>query len=426
MTPRGSGDGYGRPRVGLFGLLGAGNIGNDGSLEAVLAYLDARHPDAALSCLCSGPDQVLASYGIPSRHLHWYDTRGRHGSRPRLAAMKAIGKFLDAFRTLRWIRRQDVVIVPGAGVLETTQPLRPWGFPYALLLLCASGAVTGTKVALVNVGANVIRQPSTRLVATTAARLAYYRSFRDENSRQALATMGVDTSTDDIYPDLVFALPVPQPPTSQPPGEHCATTVGVGVMAFHGSNDDRRRAEALHESYVAAMKKFVRKLIETGRRVRLFIGDQLDDVVVRDIIADVRGHHPELTDSCLHAEPISSLRALMREMSAVDLIVATRYHNVVCGLKLAKPTISISYSAKSDHVMASMGQERFCQSAHEVDVDLLLEQVAILEQHTPELLAVLAERTAANIDQLERQYDVLSGALFGASDRESAAAGRLA
>lgn len=33
-------------RVGVFGLLGSGNLGNDGSLEAVLGYLRTEHPDA--------------------------------------------------------------------------------------------------------------------------------------------------------------------------------------------------------------------------------------------------------------------------------------------------------------------------------------------------------------------------------------------
>lgn len=36
------------PRVGLFGLLGSGNVGNDASLDAVLGYLKAYHPDAVL------------------------------------------------------------------------------------------------------------------------------------------------------------------------------------------------------------------------------------------------------------------------------------------------------------------------------------------------------------------------------------------
>ena len=42
------------PRVGLFGNLGSGNIGNDASMEAVLAYLEADHPDAIIDAMCAG------------------------------------------------------------------------------------------------------------------------------------------------------------------------------------------------------------------------------------------------------------------------------------------------------------------------------------------------------------------------------------
>jgi polysaccharide pyruvyl transferase WcaK-like protein len=63
------------PRVGLVGLLGQGNLGNDGSLEAVLAYLDAEHPDAILDFLCTGTDQMMARYGVPETRLRWYNTQ---------------------------------------------------------------------------------------------------------------------------------------------------------------------------------------------------------------------------------------------------------------------------------------------------------------------------------------------------------------
>ena len=52
------------PRVGLFGLLGSGNIGNDASLDAVLGYLRSYHPDAVLDAMCMGPDQIRTRYGI--------------------------------------------------------------------------------------------------------------------------------------------------------------------------------------------------------------------------------------------------------------------------------------------------------------------------------------------------------------------------
>ena len=47
------------PRVGFFGLLGSGNLGNDGSLDAFLAYLHKEYPDAEVDFLCAGPDQIV-------------------------------------------------------------------------------------------------------------------------------------------------------------------------------------------------------------------------------------------------------------------------------------------------------------------------------------------------------------------------------
>ena len=57
------------PRVGLYGLLGASNIGNDASMEAILRYLQADHPDAIVDAMCPGPDQVHREYGIEASPL---------------------------------------------------------------------------------------------------------------------------------------------------------------------------------------------------------------------------------------------------------------------------------------------------------------------------------------------------------------------
>ena len=196
-------------RVGVFGLLGSGNLGNDGSLEAVLGYLRAEHPEAVVDALCGGPEVVTARYGIPATRLHWYRGEYRTASRAGAIAAKGLGKLVDAVRTAAWVRRHDVVIVPGMGVLEATLPLRPWGFPYSLFLLCASGRLSGTRVALVGVGAAAIGNRPTRALVRWSARLAAYRSYRDALSRDAMRAMGVDTARDEVYPDLAFALPTP-------------------------------------------------------------------------------------------------------------------------------------------------------------------------------------------------------------------------
>ncbi|WP_326772258.1 polysaccharide pyruvyl transferase family protein [Streptomyces sp. NBC_01445] len=392
-------------RVGIFGLLGSGNLGNDGSLEAVLGYLRAEHPEAVVDALCGGPEAVATRFGIRATRLHWYRGEYRTASRAGAIVAKGLGKLVDAVRTAAWVRRHDVVIVPGMGVLEATLPLRPWGFPYALFLLCASGRLFGTRVALVSVGAAPIGNPPTRALVRWSARLAAYRSYRDTPSRDSMRAMGVDTTRDEVYPDLTFSLPTLR--TSVPSG--LPGPVGVGVMDFHGGNDDRARAEEIHRRYLDGTIGFVRALVEEGRPVRLLSGDEVDTPVVAAILDAVDS--PLVTNA-----EAASLADLMKEMAAVDTVVATRYHNLICALKVGTPTLALTYAAKSDALMAQMGLGTYCHPAREVDADRLLEQFRALEQRSAELRRTLTERNLVAVQQLEYQFSALDSALFPAAD----------
>ncbi|MFE4049442.1 polysaccharide pyruvyl transferase family protein [Streptomyces sp. YIM B13518] len=394
------------PRVGVFGLLGSGNLGNDGSLEAVLGYLRAAHPGAVVDALCGGPEVVTARYGIPATRLHWYRGEYRTASRAGAIAGKGLGKLVDAVRTAAWVRRHDVVIVPGMGVLEATLPLRPWGFPYALFLLCASGRLLGTKVALVGVGAAPIGSRPTRALVRWSARLAAHRSYRDALSRDAMRAMGVDITRDEVHPDLAFALPAP--PAHPSPGLVC-----VGVMDFHGGDDDRARAEEIHRRYLDGVTRFVRALVQEGRPVRLLTGDACDAAVVGAILDAVDS--PLVT-----ASQAASLADLMRETAAADAVVATRYHNLVCALKAGTPTLALSYAAKSDALMTRMGLDAYCHPAREVDADRLLEQFRALEERSAGLRRTLTERNRLTTEQLDRQFTALTAALFPATDHTHA------
>ncbi|MGW4895520.1 polysaccharide pyruvyl transferase family protein [Kitasatospora sp. NPDC004240] len=391
-------------RVGVFGLLGSGNLGNDGSLEALLGYLRREHPEAVVDALCGGPEAVTARFRIPATRLHWNRAEYRTASRAGAIAAKGLGKLVDAVRTAAWVRRHDVVIVPGMGVLEATLPLRPWGFPYALFLLCASGRLLRTRVALVSVGAAWIRDRPTRALVRRSARLAAYRSYRDAPSRDAMRAMGVDTGRDQVYPDLAFSLPAPPAgPPSGAPG-----TVCVGVMDFHGGNDDRARAEEIHRRYLDGTIRFVRALVEEGRPVRLLTGDACDASVVTAVLDAVDS--PLVTA----AEP-ASLADLMTETAAADSVVAVRYHNLICALKTGTPVLALCYAAKSEALMADMGLGEFCHPAREVDADRLLERFRELEKRSAELRRTLAERNLAAARRLEHQFAALTAALFPAA-----------
>jgi polysaccharide pyruvyl transferase WcaK-like protein len=412
-------------RVGVFGILGSGNIGNDASLESILAFLRSSYPGAVVDAMCSDPEPVRARHGLAAIPVNWYQqVSGKRLARSRTAgALKAAGKLVDVFRTMAWVGRHDVVIVPGMGVLEATLPLRAMGFPYALFLACAAGRFRGTLVALVCIGADTVTRPLTRGLLEGAARMAGYRSYRDNHSLTVMRQRGVGGPRDRVFADLAFALPLPPPGTAEP------LTVGVGVMDYHGSDDDRDRGEEIYRGYLDAIIGFVRWLLDTGRTVRLFVGDAngSDDAAVSAILAAVRADAGALPDGRLSAEPVTTMADLARAMGPVGAVVATRYHNVICALMLGKPTISVGYSPKFDAVMADAGLGDCCLSALDVDATVLIKKFEELEGQAEAARAGIARGNQLQAQRLAEQFrelsDEISGRLAG-RPAASPAAGR--
>ncbi|MFF0340492.1 polysaccharide pyruvyl transferase family protein [Kribbella sp. NPDC004875] len=406
------------PRIAFFGLLGSGNLGNHGSFDAMLAYVRSRHPEAGISCICAGPEEIERQYGIPSVAITWFQEHGPGRSRIETVIRKTFGKVADLGRMPRLVRKYDIIIVPGMGVLETTMEVRPWGWPYALFLMVLCARLAGVRTALVNVGANAARERSLRLLYTWTARLASYRSYRDEYSRDAMRAMGLDTSRDPrqdkVYPDLAFALPKPPVPEADESAPRTVRTVGLGVMAYRGTNADRDRSEDIYATYTAKIVEFARWLVDEGYRIRLVTGDPSDQTVVDAVYDDLRKSRPDLVDERFFNEPAETLGGLLEQLAGVDLVVASRYHNVVSALMLSKPTISISYGTKSDSLMEDMRLAEFRQPIQGLDVDRLIDQFRALESRAASVVPAMRARNAEYVAALEAQYDVLSAALFGA------------
>ena len=252
-----------------------------------------------------------------------------------------------------------------------------------MFLLSASGRLFRTKVAMVSVGAGAVNQPVTRWLFNTAARLAFYRSYREPGAREAMRQRGLDVSRDQRLPGpgvrapgTVQVIPVDE------------QTVAVGVMAYHGTNDEREQADEIYARYVDGMKRFVRWLVDNGRRVgsahrrhqRLRWPRGAGDTGRR---AGKSG--PISIRPVSWPQPVTTYADVMQALLPVGSVVAIRYHNVLCALKLCKPTIGISYSPKHDALMAEMGLPEFCMAVNALDVSELIKLFTELESRSAEL-----------------------------------------
>lgn len=399
-----------RLRIGIFGLFGTGNSGNEASLDAILAGLKEKYPDALVDSMSSGFRQLPVKHGIEAIPLSWYEY-SEQSPGPAKIVLKVFGKLIDPLRIFLWVGRHDAIIVPGMGVLEDTTPVNSYGFPLAMFLLALAGRICQVKVALVSIGASVVKKPATRFLFAKCAAMAAYRSYRDDYSRNALHQAGVDTSADNVYPDLAFSLSTPDFDPGDP------FLVAVGVMDYSGGNDDRDKSSDLHSVYLDRMTEFVRWLLVNNYHVRFFGGDELwDHSVAEEISNRIQCQCPDIDVSARAvARKYDSYADLLYDLNQAGTVVATRYHNVIGALKLCKPTIAVGYARKFIPLMEGMGLSEFVQFADTLDVNQLIVQFQKIQARRAQLVPDLAARNAENAELLGRQSAILDEFLFGVS-----------
>lgn len=380
-------------RVALYGYLGSGNLGNDASFETVLTWLRSEHPDVDVRCITIAPGEVVAKYGVPSAPLAWRSS-GQGGSRMTVASRKLLGRLLDVPRTYTLTGTVDAVIVPGMGVLEETLGVRPWGLPLWLFLTVAACKLRNRRFVLLDVGAEWAANPITRRLYVATVRLATHVSYRDDASAAAMARAGA-REPETVAPDLAFAHPAPKVAKPEP------GRLVVGVMAYYGPGDDPVRGADVRRKYVATMADALAKLAGEGTHIVLVGGDKADVDVARDVRAAVLTSCPGLSENALLVRELTTFAELTEEMMRAEVIIASRFHNLICALRLARPTVSVGYAGKNRHLMQAMGLDGYCQDIEHVDASQLVVQVRDARRYGDALAARIRLCTSNYADEVK-------------------------
>ena len=224
-----------RSQIALFGHFGAGNLGNESTLMAMLENLQRLLPEADVRCICSIPDVVSADYGIAAVPMV---SPGAVRWRPRSRFLRALKKLLVGIpnEISRWmeadraLRDMDLLIVVGTGLLTNAFSLFGWG-PYSIFKWSLLARMRGCRVLFVSVGAGPVNRFSGRLLVKTALSLATFRSYRDQATRRYLAGIGFSRPEDPVFPDIAFSLSTELLPRGD---SHSADrrVVGLGIMEF--------------------------------------------------------------------------------------------------------------------------------------------------------------------------------------------------
>jgi polysaccharide pyruvyl transferase WcaK-like protein len=398
-----------RLKIAFFGHFDSSNFGNESTLQAILYHLRCFHPDAEVTCISTGHEATVATHHIEAIPLA--ETFGKWRLRnPFLRAARkiCIGIPRELYswpKYLMRLRRMDMLIIPGTGLLTDAYGLLGWG-PYNMFKWSLIAKICRCKLLFVSVGAGPIYGTLGRCFVRSALSLADFRSYRDKSTMQYLKGIGFRADNDRVYPDLVFSLPEASVP-NQDTKKSRRSVVGLGLMEYAGKYSVSRPSNEIYLAYLENLVTVVKWLLAHEYDVRLLSGD-LGDMHARQEFRDLLRERLSVRDEGrIIDEPVLSVENLLSQIAATDIVVATRFHNVLLALLCNKPVISISFHHKCESLMNAMGLSGYCLDINELKADRLIEKFCDLEANADKLKPLIRQKVTEFRKALDEQYKVI-------------------
>lgn len=394
----------------FFGPFGSPNFGNEITLQTILHHLRRWLPEAKVTCVCTGPEalrgtQKIETVPISRIFVNAWKPRARLA---RLLRRVFIGlpselfRWLDAFKTLKGA---DMLIIPGTGLLTDAYGLYGWG-PYNLFKWCLVAKLRGSKVLFVSVGAGPIYSALGRYFVKSALSMADFRSYRDDASMAYLRGIGFPANSDRVYPDLVFSLPGIT--ISHDDKKRAGRPiVGLGVMGYAGKYSVEKPNNRIYLEYLHNLVAFAGWLLSHDYDIRLLIGEVSDTSVSKEFKSLLKASFGGYDEERIIDQPALSVEQLLPQFAATDIVVATRFHNVLLALVLNKPIIAISFHHKCSSLMSDMGLAEYCHDINRMNAGRLIEQFQDVKRNAEKLKPAIRQRVEQSRQALDEQYNLI-------------------
>jgi polysaccharide pyruvyl transferase WcaK-like protein len=399
-----------RKKIAFFGNFDSSNFGNEGTLQTILYQLRRFHPDAEVVCISTGPEATVSTHQIEAipiteRLVKFWSPKNPTLRVVRKACIGVPGEFLRWAQSFLRLKHVDMLIVPGTGLLTDACGL--WGAaqPYSVFKWSLMAKLCNCKLVFVSVGAGPIYGTLGRTFVKLALSLADFRSYRDQSTMQYLESIGFRKDKDQVNPDLVFSFPEASIPTQDPKKNR--KCVGLGLMDYVGRYSVSNPTNETYVLYLENLARVVMWLLAHEYDVRLLSGD-LGDVHVREELKELLRERLSMHDQRrIIDEPVLSVENLLAQIAATDVIVATRFHNVLFAFLCNKPVISISFHHKCESLMSAMELSEYCLDINDLKANRLIEAFCDLEANASKVKLKIKDKVDEFRAMLDEQYKLI-------------------
>lgn len=433
-------------RIGIFGHYGNRNLGDESIIEAVIANLRERLPDAELVCLSINPADSRDRHQVeafPIRYRPDYPEAGitrasghataqaatppspatAAGWKARLRKMPVTGLLIrviararDTAATLarerRFLRQArarvsslDLLLITGSNQFLDNFG-GPWGFPYTLLKWTLLAKRTGARVAYISVGAGPLTHPLSFFMIRQALKRADFVSFRDQGSLDLIRRhTGIEGP---VFPDLAHSLAARYPYTRSTSGRSCLR-VAVNPMPVYDARYWYEADDEKYRAYVGHLSSLCRQILTDGHELALFSTQHKDENVMADILARLQ-QDPGFSgwSARIFEQRNRSVQELMANLAQSDLVVATRFHATVLPLQLGIPVLGICYYRKAQELLDDVGLGDFQVPLDTLDPDLLIDKYRTLSHRVRNGEIELSQAMERYRQALDEQYGIIA------------------
>ena len=182
--------------------------------------------------------------------------------------------------------------------------------------------------------------------------------------------------------------------------------MGLGLMEYAGRYSVEDPSAETSSRYLEALVDLVEWLLARDYDVRLLLGDD-DTMAIDNFTSLLRERVETYSPERVSYRPVDTVEEILSAVAATDIVVATRFHNVLLSLLLNKPVLAISFHHKCASLMNEMGLSEYCHDIDHMNAPKLIEQFQELEKHSTAVKETIRESVEAQRRALEEQYSLL-------------------
>lgn len=286
------------------------------------------------------------------------------------------GVFRGAISTVRAIRRSDLLIIGGGGIIQDATSLGNLVFHLSRAVMALA---MGTPYTFCGVGIGPLKRKISRKMTAMACARSMIVSVRDSESARLLASIGIDRAV--VDGDLAHLLRLEKHPICKELAkcrESGKPLIGLSMRPLVGDFRRRKASTPAFRSYLDKSARLADRMIEQYDAHIVFISmhpDQDDPLAER--IA-MRMRQPERLILVSGALTPGEIKSAIAE---IDLLIGTRLHAIILAACSNVPVIGIAYDEKIRAYLEELGLKRYLleKDTWEVEAAAALASIALSE-----------------------------------------------